>query len=182
MKKLKKIIITIKVVINMIIGREQLQQLYPNLEEDQYQPAGIDLTLDKVLELKHNDGTIYGLLKNAKVLPAQEELESKSIMVSGMIADVFTLEPHQSYIATTKEKIKISNNAGQLYLPRSSLLRGEVDVRTAFGDPGFYGHLSFLIINHSDYPFVLEKGVRFAQLVDISATGVDGGYDGDYNE
>lgn len=166
----------------MINGENYLRNYYPNLKEDQYQPAGIDLTLDKVSELKHNDGTIYGLLKNAKVLPAQEELESKSIMVSGMIADVFTLEPQCSYIATTKEKIKIDEQSGQLYLPRSSLLRAGIDVRTAFGDPGFEGHLSFLIINHTNKEFVLEKGVRFAQLVDIDATGVKGGYDGDYNE
>lgn len=166
----------------MINGESFLRNYYPNLKEDQYQPAGIDLTLDKVSELKHNDGTIYGLLKNAKVLPAQEELESKSIMVSGMIADVFTLKPQCSYIATTKEKIKIDEQSGQLYLPRSSLLRAGIDVRTAFGDPGFEGHLSFLIINHTNKEFVLEKGVRFAQLVDMGTTGVQGRYDGDYNE
>ncbi len=166
----------------MINGEEYLRKLYPDLKEDQYQPAGIDLTLEKVAELKHNDGIVYGLLKNAKVLPEQKPLTTKSIMVSGMIADVFTLEPHTSYIATTKEKIKIDEKAGQLYLPRSSLLRAGIDVRTAFGDPGFHGHLSFLIINHTDKIFVMEKGVRFAQLIDIGAIGIDGGYDGDYNE
>lgn len=166
----------------MINGEDYLRKMYPNLKEDQYQPAGIDLTLDTIAELEHNDGTIYGLLNNAKVLPIQKKLESKSIMVSGMIADVFTLEPSKAYIATTKEKIKIDKNAGQFYLPRSSLLRAGIDVRTAFGDPGFCGHLSFLVINHTDKPFVLEKGVRFAQLVDISANGVEGEYDGDYNE
>lgn len=166
----------------MINGEQYLRKLYPDLKEDQYQPAGIDLTLEKVAQLKHDDGTMYGLLKNAKVLPDQTPLESKSIIVSGMIADVFTLAPHTSYIATTKEKIKIDEKAGQLYLPRSSLLRAGIDVRTAFGDPGFYGHLSFLIINHTDKIFVMEKGVRFAQLIDIGAIGIDGGYDGDYNE
>lgn len=166
----------------MINGEQYLRKLYPDLKEDQYQPAGIDLTLEKVAELKHNDGIVYGLLKNAKVLPDQIPLESKSIIVSGMIADVFTLAPHTPYIATTKEKIKIDEKAGQLYLPRSSLLRAGIDVRTAFGDPGFYGHLSFLIINHTDKIFVMEKGVRFAQLIDIGAIGIDGGYDGDYNE
>ena len=95
----------------MINGEEYLRKLYPDLKEDQYQPAGIDLTLEKVAELEHNDGIVYGLLKNAKVLPDQTPLETKSIMVSGMIADVFTLEPHTSYIATTKEKIKIDEKS-----------------------------------------------------------------------
>ena len=103
-------------------------------------------------------------------------------MVGGMLKEVFRLKPHEVYIGVTSEKIKISKNAGQFYLPRSSLLRAGVDVRTAFGDPGFNGHLSFLLINHTDDLFVLEKGVRFAQLVDITANNVDEEYDGDYNE
>ena len=67
-------------------------------------------------------------------------------------------------------------------MPRSSLLRAGIDVRTAFGDPGFNGHLSFLLINHTDEIFVIEKGVRFAQMVNINTSDVDDGYDGDYNE
>ena len=166
----------------MITGEKYLRQLYPNLNEKQYQPAGIDLTLKSVSELKHNKGTIYGLLKDAKVLPAQNELKTASMQVGGMIKDVFVLMPHVPYVATTNEKIKISKNAGQFYLPRSSLLRAGIDVRTAFGDPGFFGHLSFLIINHTEEMFVIEKDTRFAQLVDISANNVDSEYDGDYNE
>ena len=166
----------------MITGEKTLRQIYPNLDEDQYQPAGIDLTLGNVYKLVHDDGTIYGVLKNAKVLPKQSKVQTKNIQVAGMLKEVFCLEPHTSYIAQTNEKIKISKYAGQFYLPRSSLLRAGVDVRTAFGDPGFDGHLSFLLINHTDELFVLEKDVRFVQLVDMTADNVDKEYDGDYNE
>lgn len=166
----------------MITGEKTLRQIYPTLEDNQYQPAGIDLTIDKLARLEHDDGMIYGLLKNAKVLPKQVELKLSNIQVGGMLKSVFVLDPHTSYIATTKEKIKISKNAGQFYFPRSSLLRAGIDVRTAFGDPGFHGHLSFLIINHTDDLFVIEKGARFVQLVDITADNVDEEYSGDYNE
>lgn len=166
----------------MINGEKQLRNKYSDLEENQYQPAGIDLTLDNISELRHNEGTTYGLLKKAKILPAHKKMESKSIMIAGMVTEAYTLEPGVPYIATTKEKIKISEDAGQFYLPRSSLLRAGVDVRTAFGDPGYNGQLSFLIINHTSKPFILEKGVRFAQLVDMEAKGVLGEYDGDYGE
>ena len=166
----------------MITGRRILKQIYPNLDEEQYQPAGVDLTLDKVAGFVHNVGTTYGLTKKAKVLPQQKELKTVSMQVAGMITEVFVLKPHTSYIATTTEKVKISKYAGQFYLPRSSLLRAGIDVRTAFGDPGFEGHLSFLLINHTDDLFVIEKGARFAQLVDMSADNVDEEYDGDYNE
>lgn len=166
----------------MITGEKYLRQLYPNLEENQYQPAGIDLTLDEVYSLEHDSGTVYGLLNNAKVLPQQIKCQTSNIQVGGMLKTVFRLKPHTAYVAKTNEKIKISKNAGQFYLPRSSLLRAGIDVRTAFGDPGFYGHLSFLVINHTDDMFVLEKGVRFAQLVDISADNVESEYNGDYSE
>lgn len=166
----------------MIMGRKLLKEMYKNLEKGQYQPAGIDLTVGKVSELVHNEGTQYGLLKNAKILPNHKELEVKSVMAGGMIQKVFILQPRTSYVVTTKEKVKISEDVGQFYLPRSSLLRAGVDVCTAFGDPGFNGHLSFLIVNHTDKPFLLEEGVRFAQLVSLEVTGIDGGYDGDYNE
>lgn len=166
----------------MINGEGNLRRQYPDLDEKQYQPAGIDLTLDKVSILKHNNGTTYGLLKNVKVLPEQEELEIDAVQVGGMLKSVYTLTPHIPYIATTKEKVKINENSGQFYLPRSSLLRAGVDVRTAFGDPGFNGHLSFLLINWTTSPFVIEKGTRFAQLVDINVVAPLNEYDGDYNE
>lgn len=166
----------------MITGEKTLRQIYPNLDEKQYQPAGIDLTLDKVFTLEHDEGTMYGLLKNAKVLPQQSELKTISVQIGGMLKKCYNIEPGVPYIAVTKEKIRISKNAGQFYLPRSSLLRAGIDVRTAFGDPGFNGHLSFLIINHTDKMFLLEEGVRFAQLVDMPANNVEQEYDGDYNE
>lgn len=166
----------------MITGEKNLRQIYPGLDEKQYQPAGIDLKLDKVMRLEHDDGTIYGLLENAKILPKQVELKLSNIQVGGMLKAVYILEPNEIYIGVTEEKIKISKYAGQFYLPRSSLLRAGIDVRTAFGDPGFNGHLSFLLINHTDKMFAIEKGARFAQLVDISANNVEDEYDGDYNE
>ena len=166
----------------MISGEKILREMYDDLDEEQYQPAGIDLTLGNLSKLEHNGGTVYGLLRDVKVLPQQKELKTVNMQVGGMIKSVFTLEPNVAYIATTAEKVKIDKGAGQLYLPRSSLLRAGIDVRTAFGDPGFNGHLSFLLINHTDEIFVIERGARFAQLVDISADNVDKEYDGDYNE
>ena len=166
----------------MINGEKSLRHMYSDLDEEQYQPAGIDLTLDKVSEFKHNKGTTYGLLKNAKVLPDLIDMETKTMQVSGMLVDVFVLQPHTTYLATTTEFIDIDEQSGQFYLPRSSLLRSSIDVRTAFGDPGFHGHLSFLLINHTDELFVIEKGARFAQLIDMKVVGIGEAYNGDYNE
>lgn len=166
----------------MIIGREQLKKMYPELLDEQYQPAGLDLTIGSIQQLSYQSGVMYGLLKNAKVLPNQEPVEEKKMQVGGMLKTGYILEPHVCYIVTTNEKIKIDNNSGQFYLPRSSLLRAGITVDTAFGDPGFDGHLSFLLRNNTPVMFFLEKNVRFAQLINIKTSNVDEGYDGDYNE
>lgn len=166
----------------MINGEEILKVRYNSLDEEQYQPAGIDLTLGNLYGLKENSLDLYGLFKNMKVLPDQEELLPRNVLIKGSLCKVYTLAPGGVYIAKTNEKIEIDKYSAQFYLPRSSLLRAGVSVQTALGDPGFNGHLSFLIINHSPIPFMLEKGVRFAQLVDFTCTGIKNKYDGDYNE
>lgn len=166
----------------MINGETILRNIYNNLNENQYQPAGIDLTLDSIQELIDNNLHLYGLFEDIKILPQQKKVDTTTVQVKGSLRKVYTLEPHKPYIATTKEKINIDNHSAQFYLPRSSLLRAGVDVRTALGDPGFNGHLNFLIINHYDTPFMIEKGARFAQLVDIQCEDVEKLYDGDYNE
>lgn len=166
----------------MITGEKTLRQIYPDLDEEQYQPIGIDLTLDKVAELEYNSNIKYGLFKKDKVLPNQTPLKTINIQRNGKLEEVFLIRPDKPYIVTTKEKIKISKYAGQFYLPRSSLLRAGISLQTALGDAGFEGHLSFLLINHTNEFFFMEKGVRFAQLVDMSADNVASEYDGDYNE
>ena len=89
----------------MINGEKILRERYPNLDEKQYQSSGIDLTLKSVAELVHDEGVLYDLTENAKVLPKQGEMETTSVMIAATIKDVFDLEPHTAYVATPKEKI-----------------------------------------------------------------------------
>ena len=167
----------------MIVGEKKLRELYPNLDEDQYQPAGIDLKLGKIMKFNTKGENVYGLVNGQKYLPKQEELSDSAIkMGAGKLEVGYMLEPHIPYIAVVDKKMKIPKNYLQRYYPRSSLLRAGVDVRTAIGDPGFNGYLSFLIINHLDVPFFIQKGERFAQMVLEEVDGVMEGYDGDYNE
>ena len=166
----------------MIVGEKRLREMYPDLDEDQYQPAGIDLKLGNIKTLD-NVNDVYALVKGTKQLPEQVDLDESVVKNGGSHLETgFMLEPHHSYIAVVKDKIRIPLNIVQTYYPRSSLLRAKVDLRTAVGDPGFHGHLAFLIINHNDKPFFITKGERFAQAISYEVDGVIEGYDGDYNE
>lgn len=165
----------------MIIGEKKLRELYPNLDENQYQPAGIDLKLGKIMTLANSE--VYGLVNGKKFLPEQKELEEDVIKLNDTQLEVgYLLQPHVPYIAVVDEPITIPKEYAQVYKPRSSCLRSAVTVSTAVGDPGFNGHLSFLVINHLDTPFFIKKGERFAQMVTYEVKGVVSEYDGDYNE
>ena len=165
----------------MINGEIFLRKQYPNLDEEQYQPAGIDLKLGKI-EVFKADKNFYGIIDGNKIIPDYEELKMNALSVNGELKNVYSLRPNIPYIATTKEKIKIDKNSLQFYKPRSTLLRCGANVMTAVGDSGFNGHLSFLVVNFLPMDFVITKGERFAQLVDMRVEGTLNEYDGDYNE
>lgn len=165
----------------MINGEKFLRKQHPGLDEQQYQPAGIDLKLGKI-ETFNTDQKFYGLVNGKKYLPECKELRMNAISVDGHMTNVYSLEPYVPYIATVQDKIEIDEQSLQFYKPRSSVLRCGTNVFTAIGDPGFYGHLSFLVINFLPVDFIISKGERFAQLVDIRVDGIMKKYDGDYNE
>ena len=163
----------------MINGEQILRKKYPNLDENQYQPAGIYLKLGKIETFK-TDKKYYGIIDDMKILPERSELVQNALSVNGQLRNVYTLRPNVPYIATTEEKIKIDKNSLQFYKPRSTLLRCGANVMTAIGDPEFNNKLSFLVVNFLPIDFVITKGERFAQLVDIRVDGVINGYNGDY--
>lgn len=166
----------------MINGEKILRQRYPNLDDKQYQPAGIDLKLGKIETFDIGDNKFYGVIDGLKVIPDRSELVMNALSVNGEIKSVYSLRPNVPYIATVQNSVKIDKNSAQFYVPRSTLLRCGVNVMTALGDSGYNGHLSFLIMNYLPVDFVITKGERFAQLVDIRVDGAVNEYDGDYQE
>ena len=167
----------------MINGFNYLKRMYPNRDEKDYQPSGLDLRLGNIFYLEAERDVDYGLIDGEKILPEHKPVKpmllqvGKDDYVSG-----WNLLPQQPYIAQVKEQIKIGDKNAQFYLPRSTLLRAGVNVYTALGDLGYNGHLSFLIINHGPRPFFIQTGERFAQLVDFEVRDGGNSYNGDYQE
>lgn len=153
-----------------VIGQEYLKEEYSEFDDGKaIQPCGIDLRVGKIYNYIPNG--MNGLYEGQKFLPDLEELK-----IDGK---TYMLAPKTSYLISVDRQMKIPRNQMQLYLPRSSLLRGGVDVRTAVGDCGYEGTLMFLIENKLDAPFYLEKGERFCQAIcfEVSGSGI---YNGDY--
>lgn len=167
----------------MINGIDYLKKMYPNRDEKDYQPSGMDLRLGNVFYLDAERDVEYGLINGEKILPEHKPIKPilMQIAENDYVAG-WKLIPGQAYIVQVKGQIKIGENNAQFYLPRSTLLRAGVNVYTALGDLGYNGHLSFLIINHGPRPFFIQEGERFAQLIDFEVRGGSESYDGDYQE
>ena len=167
----------------MIIGNRDLRKMYPNLNNDDYQPNSLDLRLDKICEIPLAlDEGVVGIFGGTKVIPKPKEIKTEELY--GRFG--YVLQPKTSYIAFVKgnddyDKMKIPNNIAQFYLPRSTLLRCGISLDTALGDSGFEGHLQFLITNNSLNPFFISSNERIATCISFE---VKNGtlYDGDYNE
>lgn len=166
----------------MINGINYLKKMYPNRDDEDYQPSGMDLRLGNVFCLKTERDKLYGLVGGKKYLPEHEEVPLYSVEVEGEKFLGWKLFSNQPYICQVDGQIKIGEKNAQFYLPRSTLLRAGVNVYTALGDLGYNGHLSFLVINHGARPFFIQKGERFAQLIDFEVHGEGESYDGDYQE
>lgn len=161
----------------MIIGKNELKKMYPNLDDDQYQPNSIDLKLGKVYII---DDTFpitdisVGIYNDTKFIPPKTELKPNS-------SNIYELKPNIPYWIQIEPIMSIEEGIAQFYLPRSSLLRMGVTLHTALGDSGFKGHLLFLAINHTPYNINLAKGERIATAINFEVDSA-GLYDGDYNE
>lgn len=167
----------------MINGIDYLKKMYPDRDESDYQPSGLDLRLGNVFYLNAEKDIVYGLIDGEKILPEHEKVKPTLLQVreDDYVAG-WNFIPNQPYICQVKNQIKIGENNAQFYLPRSTLLRAGVNVYTALGDLGYNGHLSFLVINHGPRPFFIQEGERFAQLIDFEVKGGSESYDGDYQE
>lgn len=158
----------------MIIGEKELRKMYPELDDDQYQPNSIDLKLGKVYRIMNFDDGTYGLYNGEKHIPNKVE-------ICYPYKNRYILYPNKPYWLEIEPKIEIPEDIAQFYLPRSSLLRMGVTLHTALGDSGFNGHLMFLAINHMPYDIRLDKGERIATAINFEVDSA-GLYDGDYNE
>ncbi len=161
----------------MINGNEVLMRKYPDVENEQIQSSGLDLKIGALYELDNEPG-VYGLFKDEK--KSHRLVKRLPYDKCDNHEECWMLLPNKPYLAEVENEIKISNDSAQAYFPRSTLLRNGINVYTAWGDAGYNGKLMFLLINHGSMKFYIEKGIRFAQLVDFQVEGSSKEYDGDY--
>lgn len=152
----------------MILGENLLKEYYKELDDDEYQPNGIDLKL-KGVEMFDSEQDTIGIIDGEKKLPNMTELE-----------------PDDGYYSLKKDTYylfdlgvwEIPENTVALFWIRSTFMRMGSWLSSSVGDAGYNGTLKMAYFNPVT-DVKVKQGERVVQMVLFDAQGA-GTYDGDY--
>jgi len=145
----------------------------------QAQPAGFDLTVNKI-EAFMTDGYIdfsnkRRSLAGTRPLPTYSQFGTEDEWEAYQLAQ-------GAYKLTFNERIRVPMNCLTIVQTRSSLLRSGASIHAGFGDPGFDGHYSVLLVVHNESGIEIEVNACVAQLAFLSVMEGAVPYDGIYND
>lgn len=158
----------------MYLGSSEIKRriLEEGLLEDcsieDVQGAGYDLKIEKLFLINSKNPAFLGT--DERRLPDLHEAPGPA----------FKLAPGKYYLCLTKESVNMPKDLIAFILPRSTLFRCGVSLRTAVVDPGYRGALTIGIKNEGAVEFELEQGARIAQIVFSEVEGATTGYSGKY--
>ena len=131
---------------------------------EQKQPAGYDVTVSSIHSYPRTRYTL-GIAKG----------ESSKLEEVELSDGYYELEPG-AYFVELNEVTTIPKDAIGILLPRSTLLRNGLDVRTALFDPGYSGQPKVMLVCHR--PSRVQRFARIGQLVIIKS---DADFSSQYN-
>ncbi len=126
-------------------------------DKNQIQPAGIDLTVEKI-----------------EVLVERGEISNEPKFSRGVTVlpkNGFYELQEGSYRITYHEIVNIPAGFLGLLLPRSSLLRNGATIHTAVWDPGYKGRGVGLMVVFNKLGIRIAESARVAQLIVLSVEG-----------
>lgn len=123
------------------------------LDEDQVQPASIDLRLgDHFLKVDEN---------RLDAIRLDREIQYEELTQSQIV-----LPPHSFLLATTRERIRLPHDLTAFVEGRSSIGRIGLFIQNAgWVDPGLEGTVTLELYNANRLPIRLQAGRRICQLV-----------------
>ncbi|MGQ9706441.1 MAG: deoxyuridine 5'-triphosphate nucleotidohydrolase [bacterium] len=143
--------------------------LVESVSEDQIQPNGIDLSIDKIFRFK-GSGSVR--------------------VIDRKLADVVEMKPDRdgwwhlgegAYKVRIIEIVHIPIGLIGIARPRSTLTRCGAMVHTALWDSGYEGKSEVLLTVHNHYGLNIQKGARIMQIIFLLCEGnIDKGYNGLY--
>lgn len=167
------------------------EKLLENCSIENVQGSGYDLKIEKLFLVgTHNERK--KLHASESILPRSKErssLDGPAFLgkeerrlpdLQEAAEPTFKLAPDKYYLCLTRESVNMPKDLIAFILPRSTLFRCGVSLRTAVVDPGYRGALTIGIKNEGTLEFGLEQGARIAQIVFSEVRGVATEYNGKY--
>lgn len=128
-------------------------------DADNIEPASVDLRLGSEFKKAQT-----GLVPENRLISLSDD--SDEISWHNRDGSV-VIEPDDFVLATTKERVELSNNLVAHVLGRSSLGRLGISIHQTAGyiDPGFAGEITLELSNHGPCPVELCADDRICQIV-----------------
>lgn len=107
-------------------------------------------------------------VENEHNLPTYGSMEAAGADVRANIREEMTLPPGESLLVPTGLRVAIPNGYEIQVRPRSGLaLKNQITVLNTPGtiDSDYRGEIAIILINHGKEAFVIQPGMRIAQLV-----------------
>jgi len=131
----------------------------PDLEEEQIQPASVDLRLGNQFKLMRPTNTP---IDSRKGLQDDEDTYQTYNVRDGL---AFEIPPMTFVLATTKDYMKLPANIGGTIHGRSSVGRmGLFTENAGWVDPGFEGEITLELFNASPRSILVYPGDRMCQI------------------
>ena len=94
---------------------------------------------------------------------------------------IFFILPNEVYLVSTMEKVNMPVNILAHIDTRTTMFRSGMILKATYTNPGYKGHLTFLLINHGKSAIPLQRGVRIAQVAFHEVKGSCEPYNGLWN-
>lgn len=154
-----------------VLAEKDLRELYPDFDDEQFTPNGIDLRLRKVYLPENISRGVFGITKGEKIIPQLIEIPA--------LDGAYILNPGRKYFINCGH-IDIPKDCVQFYYLRSTLMRAGLELYSSVGDAGYSGDLIFSIKVDGVASVVIEQNERIVQAITHKLTSETEGYDGDY--
>ncbi len=95
---------------------------------------------------------------------------------------LFRINPGESYLVTTKERVNMPENLTACMWLRSTLYRSGIIMSGGNIAPGYSGELSFLFFNAGKAEMEIELGARIVHIIFWEVTGMTNSYRGQWKD
>jgi deoxycytidine triphosphate deaminase len=139
-----------------ILSGEEISPLIQKVVQadsgEQKQPAGYDVSVSKIHSFPKSKFSL-GIAKG----------ENSTLEEVPLVNNYFELNEIGAYFVDLNEITTIPKDAIGILLPRSTLLRNGLDVRTALFDPGYSGQPKVMLVCHR--PARIQRFARIGQII-----------------